>query len=194
MDFKDTFYSYKWDRLADESDDAYEQRYSEMTKLFLDDYNNNGETAIINYGFPLTKALLIRVKNYLENPVVYRDKILLKTKEDFIAVTSSTADDLKQEVNVALAGEQLFALRRKRKYDFQLEKEMDRLRFCHCALCVDSGWVNIVYPLYYREKYYKNGFIDKGGHPIRCPACIAFAPKKEEQNMFKGKKRGRDED
>ena len=189
MELRDTWYSFKWAKQQDESPDDYEQRYYEMTKLFLDDYNSNGEIVIINYGFPITKSMLVRARKYLENPFEYREKILTKIKEDFIEVTSDTSTLLKNEVNVAIAGEQLVALRKKRHIDYKIEQEMDRLQFCKCALCQDTFWINIVYPMYFREKYFKNGFIDKGGHTTRCIACLSCGPKeveeKHQKNLFK---------
>ncbi|MFA5037443.1 MAG: hypothetical protein WC479_09755 [Candidatus Izemoplasmatales bacterium] len=182
MELKDVIFSYQWDKKPGESDEDYEDRYAEMTKVFIDDYRTNGELVIINYGFPLTKPLLIRARQYIASPSIHRDKIIQKTIPDVRAMYSNTTDGLKDEITTSVGNTQIRLLRKKRHIDYLVDEEVNRIEKCSCALCFDKSWVYIVYPLFYREKYYVNGFVNKGGHPISCPACLAFAKPPEEKH------------
>jgi len=191
MELKDTFYTSSWQRLADETDDAYETRYVEMSRVFLDDYNTNGEIVLINGGFPLCKTMLIRAKKYIERPYEFRVSIIDKITNDITEMHSDSINQAKEEINASIAGQQLHLVREKTHRDWAMNKEINRVKYCKCALCQDTMWVNIVYPLYFKEKYYKNGFIDMGGHSVKCPSCLhygaqAISEDKPKRNLVAG--------
>jgi len=186
MELKDVFISRNWERRADETDDAYEVRYVEMSRMFLDDYNTNGEIVIINGGFPLCKSMLIRARKYIDSVSEFRSKIIEKLITDIREMHSDSQDKIKEEINASIAGQQIHLIREKTHRDWAMNKEIRRIEYCKCALCLDTTWVNIIYPLYFKEKYFANGFIDKGGHSgCKCPACLYFGTKDRQYDKPK---------
>ena len=174
MEIKDLFYHSQWERRPEESDDDYDIRILEQEECFKKDLFEFGPIIIVNPGYPLKECvpLLIRLNKYIQAPDAYRRKIQDKCIDDLKYMYSWTNPEKRIESVNTPAGKISILVEKRQKYiEGIIRNKTAEINHCKCALCQDTGWVGVFYPLFFKQGYYRNGFVDLGGHTDKCSGC-----------------------
>ena len=176
MSVKDILYSWQWEKNEGETENDYQQRLYNMIIEFEADEATNGSIVIFRMGGPEDPNFIIRLRNYIRNPIKYRREILNKLEENIRSNFGIEDGEYNLSIKRLMdAGFVLPEAKKRIKTNIMVASEIDKLYGAKCGLCQDQRVIFIFSPI-----SGKDGFVDKGGIVARCPVCADKALRKEE--------------